>query len=182
MNIATILTLLQMVVSLLTNSQVMDNPTLRTQALNFANQSIVIATEALKQPAETPLGTATAPAPIVGNTITLTVPVGTEIPPTSTITTPTIIAPSCTLTATQMNINDPDYNTQANFNTIITWTTKDLPETITNGTLYVSNKQVGGNPIYSSGPALKPLNGTMRSVMYSGYYKAMFGNVVCYAQ
>lgn len=67
MNLSSVLVLLQLALSLLTNPNVQSDPQARQQALSFANQAIVIATEAVKQlPAAQSNNTPAQPAsPIV---------------------------------------------------------------------------------------------------------------------
>lgn len=53
MNIQSIILMLQLAVSLLTNPQLNQNAALKAQALDFANQAVVLANQALQVPPET---------------------------------------------------------------------------------------------------------------------------------
>lgn len=83
MNSASIILLLQMAVSLLTNPQIQTNSTFKAQAFDFAAQAVSLANLALQQPAETTIQTVIA---------TTTPPVMPDVP-TSTPEQPVVSQP-----------------------------------------------------------------------------------------
>lgn len=70
MNLASIILLLQLALSLLANPNLDKDSTLKAQANAFAGQAIAIATEALKQPASTPLGITPTSSEVFAPTVT----------------------------------------------------------------------------------------------------------------
>ncbi len=146
MTVPSALAILSFIVSLLTNPQAYNMTP--QQAVSFSANTVSIVTQALSQPANTPLGT------VPTSTVTLNIPTSTDnsqpitltvnppvqpvpaigSPDLNSVVTPPVI-PTCTLNVTQQEKEGPED---------FTWTSTGLPTSTIGNLSYGDNVGIGG--------------------------------------
>lgn len=179
MNIASVLVVLQMAVSLLTASMAPGTPAnIQAQATSFANQAVAMASEALAQPTTTQLGAVPTSNPVSATitpsstTINYTPPVQTQITTPSLATAPAPISNTCTITGTVL----PDVTNMGVNLVSFAWAVNGVA-TDTPGQLYLPNGHAGPQFIWLDSI---PLTSSTKSATIYSYWKANIDGATCW--